>query len=53
MSQTHGTVHVIPLARLKVTIVQLIEFIDEEIANLERELVIEQQNFSTGSDLPN
>jgi len=41
LSNTHGNVHVIPLARLKATIVQLIDFIDEEIGLLERELDLE------------
>jgi len=55
ISTTHGNVHVVPLARLKVTIVQLIEFIDEEIGILERELQLEQRQFDNdkGSDLPN
>lgn len=52
MSTTHGTVHVVPLARLKITVVQLIEFIDEEIGILERELQLEQQ-FDKSSDLSN
>jgi len=45
LSQTHGNVHVVPLARLKVTVVQLIEFIDQEISLLERELQLEVQEF--------
>jgi hypothetical protein len=53
MSTKQGNVHVIPLARLKVTIVQLIEFIDEEIGILERELQLEKQSFPSSSDLPN
>lgn len=52
MSTSQGNVHVVPLARLKPTIVQLIEFIDEEIGILERELRMEQNEFEKGWDLP-
>lgn len=52
MSTSQGNVHVVPLARLKPTIVQLIEFIDEEIGILERELRLEQHEFEKGWDSP-
>lgn len=46
LSQSHGNIHVVPLARLKVTIVQLIEFIDDEIGTLERELQFENDTLA-------
>jgi hypothetical protein len=52
LSQTHGNVHVVPLARLKVTVVQLIEFIDQEINLLERELDLDTQEFEREKERP-